>query len=131
MATVVADNGGGTCEDGLADDDWLSEELQIDWEVLSDFVETKKYWTLPKSCGSQSSETKKYWTLPKSCDSQSSEREERKQMRIERGSLCARRNPRLTVTCHRLRVVEPVGHQAPLRGGWRGWTWSFAAGQAL
>ena len=81
---------------------------------LSDFVETKKYWTLPKSCGSQSSE----W-------------EERKKSRGKRGSLCARRKPRKTVTCHRLRVVEPVYHQAPLRGRWRSWKGSFAAGQAL
>ena len=42
-------------------------------EQLSDFVETKKYWTLPKSCGSQSSE----W-------------EERKKSRAKRGSLCTR-----------------------------------------
>ena len=40
-------------------------------QQLSDFVETKKYWTLPKSCGSQSSE----W-------------EERKKSRAKRGSLC-------------------------------------------
>ena len=58
---------------------------------LSDFVETKKYWTLPKSCGSQSSE----W-------------EERKKSRAKRGSLCTRRGSRETVTCHGLRVVEPV-----------------------
>ena len=38
---------------------------------LSDFVEMKKYWTLPKSCGSQSSE----W-------------EERKKSGAKRGSLC-------------------------------------------
>ena len=58
---------------------------------LSDFVETKKYWTLPKSCGSQS------W-----------ECEERKKSRGKRGSLCARRRSRKTVTCLGLRVVEPV-----------------------
>ena len=58
---------------------------------LSDFVETKKYWTLPKSFGSQSSE----W-------------EERKKSRGKRGSLCARRRSRKTVTCHGLCVVEPV-----------------------
>ena len=71
---------------------------------LSDFVETKKYWTLPKSCSSQSSE----W-------------EERKKSRGKRGSLCARRRSRKTVTCHGLRVVEPVYHQASLRGRWRNW----------
>ena len=69
---------------------------------LSDFVETKKYWTLPKSCGSQSSE----W-------------EERKKSRAKRGSLCARDPSRKTVTCHGLRVVEPVYHQALLRGRWK------------
>ena len=58
---------------------------------LSDFVETKKYWALPKSCGSQSSE----W-------------EERKKSRGKSGSLCARRRSRKTVTCHGRRVVEPV-----------------------
>ena len=63
--------------------------------------------------------TKKYWTLPKSCGSQSSGWEERKKSRAKRGSLCARR--RWTVTCHGLRVVEPVYHQASLRGRWRSW----------
>ena len=58
---------------------------------LSDFVEKKKYWTLPKSCGSQVSEP-----------------EERKKSRGKRGSLCARRRSRKTVTCHGLCVVEPV-----------------------
>ena len=58
---------------------------------LSDLVETKKYWTLPKSCGSQSSEL-----------------EERKKSRAKRGSLCTRDGSRKTVTCHGLRVVEPV-----------------------
>ena len=58
---------------------------------LSDFVKKKKYWTLPKSCGSQVSEP-----------------EERKKSRGKRGSLCARRRSRKTVTCHGLRVVEPV-----------------------
>ena len=58
---------------------------------LSDFVSTKKYWTLPKSCGSKSSE----W-------------EERKKSRGKRGSLCARRRSRKTVTCHGRRVVESV-----------------------
>ena len=48
---------------------------------LSDFVETKKYWTLLKSCGSQSSE----W-------------EERKKSRAKRGSLCTRDGSRKTVT---------------------------------
>ena len=62
---------------------------------LSDFVETKKYWTLPKSCGSQSSE----W-------------EERKKSRVKRGSLCACRRSCKIVTCRGLRVVEPVYHQA-------------------
>ena len=62
---------------------------------LSDFVETKKYWTLPKSCGTQSSE----W-------------EERNKSRAKRGSLCTRDGSRKTVTCHCLRVVEPVYHQA-------------------
>ena len=38
--------------------------------------------------------------------------EERKKNRAKRGSLCARRISRKTVTCHGLRVVEPVQHQA-------------------
>ena len=69
---------------------------------LSDFVETKKYWTLPKSCGSQSSK----W-------------EERKKSRAKRGSLCTRGASRKTVTCRGLRVVELVYHHALLRGRWR------------
>ena len=69
-----------------------------------DFVSTKKYWTLPKSCGSQSSK----W-------------EELKKSRAKRGSLCARRRSRKTVACHGLRVVEPVYHQALLRGRSRSW----------
>ena len=69
-----------------------------------DFVSTKRCWTLAKSCGSQSSE----W-------------EERKKIRAKRGSLCARRTSRKTVTCHGLRVVDPVYHQALLRGRWRSW----------
>ena len=69
-----------------------------------DFVSTKKYWTLPKSCGSQSSE----W-------------EELRKSRAKRGSLCARRRSRKTVTCHGLRVVEPMYHQALLRGRSRSW----------
>ena len=58
---------------------------------LSDYVEKKKYWTLRKGCGSQVSEP-----------------EERKKSRGKRGSLCARRRSRKTVTCHGLCVVEPV-----------------------
>ena len=58
--------------------------------------------------------TKWYWTLPKSCDRQLWEWEERKK---SRGSLCARRRSRKTVACHGLRVVEPVCHQ----GRWRSW----------
>ena len=46
-----------------------------------DFVSTKRYWTLPKSCGSQSSE----W-------------EERKKSRVGSGSLCEPRKSRKTVT---------------------------------
>ena len=69
---------------------------------LRDFVETKKFWTLPKSCGSQSSE----W-------------EERKKRRAKRGSHSTRGGSRKTVRCHGLRVVEPVYHQALLRGRWR------------
>ena len=65
--------------------------------------------------------TKRYWTLLKSCGSQSSEWEERKKIRAKRGSLCEPCKPRKTVTCHRLRVVEPVYHQALLRGRWRSW----------
>ena len=42
---------------------------------------------------------KRYWTLPKSCGSQSSEWEERKKIRAKRGSLCARCRSRKTVTC--------------------------------
>ena len=60
--------------------------------------------------------TKRYWTLPKSCGSQSSEWEERKKSRAKRGWLCEPCRPRKTVTCHALGVVEPVRHQAPLRG---------------
>ena len=60
--------------------------------------------------------TKRYWTLPKSCGSQSLEWEERKKIRAKRGSLCELCKSRKTVTCHGLRVVEPVCHQAPLRG---------------
>ena len=79
---------------------------QVHWrqKELSDFVETKKCWTLPKSCGSQSSE----W-------------EERKKSRAKGGSLCTRDGSRKTVTCHGRRVVEPVYHQALLRGRWRSW----------
>ena len=73
--------------------------------------------------------TKKYWTLPKSCGSQSSEWEERKKSRAKRGSLCARRRSRKTVTCHGLRVVEPVYHQASLRGRWRSWRRASRQGQ--
>ena len=39
--------------------------------------------------------------------------------RTKRGSLCTRRMSSTTVTCHGLRVVEPVYHQALLRGRWR------------
>ena len=35
------------------------------------------------------------------------------------GSLCTRGGSRKTVTCHGLRVVEPVYHQTSLRGRWR------------
>ena len=69
---------------------------------LSDFVEAKKHWTRPKSCGSQSLE----W-------------EERKKSRAKRDSLCTRDGSRKTVTCHGRRVVEPVYHEALLRGRWR------------
>ena len=40
------------------------------------------------------------------------------QEQAKRGSLCARRGSRKTVTCHGLRVVEPVYHEASLRGRW-------------
>ena len=69
----------------------LPSQVHRRQKQLSDFVSTKKYWTLPKSCGSQSSE----W-------------EERKKSRGKRGSLCARRRSRKTVTCHVLCVVGPV-----------------------
>ena len=56
---------------------------------LSDFVETRKYRSLPKICGSQSSE----W-------------EECKKSRAKRGSLDTRRTSRTTVTCQGLREVK-------------------------
>ena len=66
--------------------------------------------------------TKRYWTHPKSCGSQSSEWEERKKSRVGSGSLCTRDGSRKRVTCHHgLRVVEPVYHQASLRGRWKSW----------
>ena len=77
---------------------------------LSDFVETKKYSTLPKSCGSQSSE----W-------------EERMKSRAKRGSLCARRRSRKAVTCYGLRVVEPV-HLASWRRRLEKWIRTRKAG---
>ena len=46
--------------------------------------------------------------LAESCSGQSSEWEERQKSRGKRGSLCARRRSRKTVTCHCLRLVEPV-----------------------
>ena len=46
--------------------------------------------------------------LAESCSGQSSEWEERQKSRGKRGSLCARRRSRTTVTCHCLCVVEPV-----------------------
>ena len=46
-----------------------------------------------------------------------------------RGSLCARRRCRKTVTCHGCRVVEPVYHQALLRGRWRSWRRASRQGQ--
>ena len=77
-------------------------EIQLEVEsTKGDAVSTKRYWSLTKSCGSQSSE----W-------------EERKKSRVGRGSLCEPCKPRKTVTCHGLGVVEPVYHQASLRGSW-------------
>ena len=46
--------------------------------------------------------------LAESCSGQSSEWEERQKSRGKRGSLCARRRSRKTVTCHCFCVVEPV-----------------------
>ena len=46
--------------------------------------------------------------LAESCSGQSSEWEVRQKSRGKRGSLCARRRSRKTVTCHCLCVVEPV-----------------------
>ena len=83
----------------------LRRQKQVEVESGKvDFVSTKKFWTLSKSCGSQSSE----W-------------EERKKSRVKRGSVCARRRSRKTVTCHGLRVAESVYHQASLRGRWGSW----------
>ena len=65
--------------------------------------------------------TKRCRTLPKNCGSQSSEWDVREKIRAKRGSLCARCRSRKTVACHGLRVVEPVCHQASLRGRWRSW----------
>ena len=55
-----------------------------------DFVSTKKFWTLPKSCGSQSSES-----------------EERKKSRAKRGSLCTRRRSRKTVFAWYPCIIRP------------------------
>ena len=82
---------------------WRQKQLEVE-SMKGDLVSTKRYWTLPKSRGSQSS----VW-------------EERKKIRAKRGSLCEPCKPRKAVTCPGLRVVEPVYHQASLRGRWRSW----------
>ena len=80
-------------------------EIQLEVEsTKGDFVATKRCWTLSKCCGRQSS----VWEV-------------RKKIRAKRGSLGARCRSRKTVTCHGLRVVEPVYHQVSFRGRWRSW----------
>ena len=59
--------------------------------------------------------TKKFW--------------KRKKSRAKRGSLCEPRKSRKIVTCHGLRVVEPVYHQASLRGRLRSWRRASRQGQ--
>ena len=44
-----------------------------------------------------------------------------KKSTAKRGSLCDPRKSHKTVTCHGLRVMEPVCHQASLRGRFRSW----------
>ena len=57
----------------------------------------------------QGTKTTRAMACPRiNCRSQSSEWEDRKKSRGKRGSLCARRRSRKTVTCHGLCVVEPV-----------------------
>ena len=77
---------------------WRQKQLELEWPPVA----KKRYWTLPKSRGSQSSE----WA-------------ERKKIGAKRGSLCEPCKPHQTMACPRLRVVEPVYHQASLRGRWR------------
>ena len=64
-----------------------------------------------------------------SCGSQSSEWEEHKKSTAKRGSLCDPLKSHKTVTCHGLRVVEPVCHQASLRGRFRSWRRASRQGQ--
>ena len=73
--------------------------------------------------------TKKYLTLRKSCGCQSSEREERKTSKAKRGSICTRRGSSKTVTCHGFREVEPVHHEASLCGRFRSWRRASLQGQ--
>ena len=52
-----------------------------------------------------------------------------KKSTAKRGSLCDRRKSHKTVTCHGLRVMEPVCHQASLRGRFRSWRRASRQGQ--
>ena len=89
-------------------------EIQLEVEsTKGDIVSTKKCWTLSKCCGRQSSE----WEV-------------RKKIRAKRGSLGARCRCRKTVTCHGLRVVEPVYHSGLIPRQMEELEGSFASGQA-
>ena len=52
-----------------------------------------------------------------------------KKSTAKRGSLCDPRNSHKTVTCHGLRVMEPVCHQASLRGRFTSWMRASRQGQ--
>ena len=52
-----------------------------------------------------------------------------KKSTAKRGSLCDPRKSHKTVTCHGLRVMEPVCHQASLRGRFRSWMRASRQGQ--
>ena len=52
-----------------------------------------------------------------------------KKSTAKRGSLCDPRKSHKTVTCHGLRAMEPVCHQASLRGRFRSWMRASRQGQ--
>ena len=58
------------------------------WSVLHEQFHRRQKQREVESMKGNLVSTKRYWTLPKSCGSQSSELEERKKIRTKRGSLC-------------------------------------------